>query len=699
MEEPSTKVYTPHLKRILKTYQEAALASLQGPNTFMATWNSEETAEKTGGTMVHPNEKSTVGNISESMVSAVPVVVQSEDPDETIGTDYDPFLMPPPFPIQLPPIFTPPDRSRCERSETSLKEETISCFIVGGEKRLCLPQILNTVLKDFSLQQINSVCDEMHIFCSRCTPEQLEVLKVTGVLPLSAPSCGLITKSDAERLCATLLYAVLPNSEIRGKHLLKFRVAHRCFGKCIGVLVPDLYTTPSARCIECTECYGVMNPEVFVCHAHHSKENRTCHWGFDSSNWRAYVMLSKDEENSEKFQQHLEDVKSRFERTQSRKRKQMITEDTGFQKKTKMKQSLPYPYMPATWESALAYLHTEPTFASSPVLSSFSSWPASTQPKVLLQLPPNVSYCIESNPSAYLTSERFQHEPTIHRSSPENESENCSYQKHHDHTESPSLSSPHGKELKQIKKEPSYGSDLEYNTSYMSMLLDSEETLSTSPPLKTIKVETKTDEQPISSETLQASEGVDVSGELDELSTLLQIHHLQVDAQEKVMSKVESIISKYCSYLAKTILKHQCLQEEFEIEKRTNLEKLIQLQTINRILNRELLVLKNQHHRLREDDNIVKEEDSKEIGKIINSESCFCKNYSALINQNKVLQEQLTVLQQEVMQMKENLVPKPVHTMSNDIGPLTPDSGVESFTVETKSPHTEESGSIPCDKD
>lgn len=34
--------------------------------------------------------------------------------------------------------------------ETLLHNERISCFIVGGEKRLCLHDILNTVLKDFS---------------------------------------------------------------------------------------------------------------------------------------------------------------------------------------------------------------------------------------------------------------------------------------------------------------------------------------------------------------------------------------------------------------------------------------------------------------------------------------------------------------------------------------------------------------------
>ena len=34
--------------------------------------------------------------------------------------------------------------------ETLLHGERISCFIVGGEKRLCLHDLLNTVLKDFS---------------------------------------------------------------------------------------------------------------------------------------------------------------------------------------------------------------------------------------------------------------------------------------------------------------------------------------------------------------------------------------------------------------------------------------------------------------------------------------------------------------------------------------------------------------------
>ncbi|ODM95664.1 Ski oncogene [Orchesella cincta] len=54
-----------------------------------------------------------------------------------------------------PPILSTPDRSRTEKLETLLEGEYISCFVVGGEKRLCFPQILTSVLRPFTLHQIN----------------------------------------------------------------------------------------------------------------------------------------------------------------------------------------------------------------------------------------------------------------------------------------------------------------------------------------------------------------------------------------------------------------------------------------------------------------------------------------------------------------------------------------------------------------
>lgn len=114
-------------------------------------------------------------------------------------------FLPLPSPQVLPgPLLIPSDSST-ELTQTMLEGESISCFQVGGEKRLCLPQVLNSVLREFSLQQINTVCDELYIYCSRCTSDQLHILKVLGILPFNAPSCGLITLTDAQRLCNALL--------------------------------------------------------------------------------------------------------------------------------------------------------------------------------------------------------------------------------------------------------------------------------------------------------------------------------------------------------------------------------------------------------------------------------------------------------------------------------------------------------------
>ncbi|KAA0714258.1 Ski oncogene [Triplophysa tibetana] len=235
--------------------------------------------------------------------------------------------------LHLPPMQPPPSDRSTERCETVLEGETISCFAVGGEKRLCLPQILNTVLRDFSLQQINSVCDDLHIYCSRCTADQLEILKVMGILPFSAPSCGLITKTDAERLCNALIYGgTYPphcKKELYGSIELElteksFKVYHECFGKCKGLFVPELYTSPNAPCVQCMDCRLMYPTHKFVVHSHKSLENRTCHWGFDSANWRAYVLLSPDytgKEEKARLEQFLDDIKEKFDFANKYKRK------------------------------------------------------------------------------------------------------------------------------------------------------------------------------------------------------------------------------------------------------------------------------------------------------------------------------------------------------------------------------------------
>lgn len=266
---------TPHLKNVLKNYQHSATKSLQGPGLVLPLPKTE---------LPSPEIKE-----EESFVAA-------------------------PFPIQQLPILTTPDTSCSERTETILEGESISCFIVGGEKRLCLPQVLNSVLRDFSLPQINHECDLLQIYCSRCTPEQLNVLKNGGILPSGAASSGLITKTDAERLCSALLYGqdVTPIRAKKGSPT--FTVFHKCFGKCKGVCFPELYTSKIAKCIECTECRGGFSPQQFVCHIHkHFSENRTVHWGFDSSNWREYLKIGKDQQDQEQCKKYLDELKEQFD--------------------------------------------------------------------------------------------------------------------------------------------------------------------------------------------------------------------------------------------------------------------------------------------------------------------------------------------------------------------------------------------------
>ncbi|XP_010900143.1 v-ski avian sarcoma viral oncogene homolog b isoform X1 [Esox lucius] len=289
METPSSFQPHPGLQQTLKQFHLSSMSSLGGPAAFSARWHQEILFNKDGKT-------------AELMLS-----MPAQTP-----------------PVMSGPLFIPSDRTT-ERSETVLEREPISCFVVGGEKRLCLPQILNSVLRDFSLQQINSVCDDLHIYCSRCTADQLEILKVVGILPFSAPSCGLITQTDAERLCNALIYggSYPPhgNKELSGSIELErteksFKVYHECFGRCKGLFVPELYSNPNAACIQCMDCRLMYPTHKFVVHSHKRLENRTVHWGFDSANWRAYVLLDADytgKEEKTRLEQHLKEIKGKFD--------------------------------------------------------------------------------------------------------------------------------------------------------------------------------------------------------------------------------------------------------------------------------------------------------------------------------------------------------------------------------------------------
>lgn len=254
-------------------------------------------------------------------------------------------FLPLPSPQILPgPLLIPSDSST-ELTQTVLEGESISCFQVGGEKRLCLPQVLNSVLREFSLQQINTVCDELYIYCSRCTSDQLHILKVLGILPFNAPSCGLITLTDAQRLCNALLRprtfpqngSILPakNSLAQLKETgSAFEVEHECLGKCQGLFAPQFYIQPDAPCIQCLECCGMFAPQTFVMHSHRLPDKRTCHWGFESAKWHCYLHVNQKylgTPEEKKLKIVLEEMKEKFSMRSGKRTQSKIDTPSGME--------------------------------------------------------------------------------------------------------------------------------------------------------------------------------------------------------------------------------------------------------------------------------------------------------------------------------------------------------------------------------
>lgn len=308
------QVNNPHIKKVLKTYQLSAPRSLQGPNSVLD--------EPTGAAVAVCSPKA-------------PMTAGIGGAGGTGGGDVDPNgrktpAPAPPPPPPLHPVLYVPDQSGCELFETELEWEKIACFMVGGEMRLCLPLILNTVLRDFTLTQINQVCDELRIYCSRCTPEQLDMLKHCQILPVTAPSCGLMTKTNAERLCFALLHrhppppAQVPEDVVT----FSFEVFHDVFGKTRGVCMPELYTEKFSACIQCVECKGLFAPQRFVNHIHRFTGTNSCHWGYKRENWKAYIKVSHGHPDYAEVVNLFETFKEQIDESStvhfsSRKRKQV----------------------------------------------------------------------------------------------------------------------------------------------------------------------------------------------------------------------------------------------------------------------------------------------------------------------------------------------------------------------------------------
>lgn len=90
-------------------------------------------------------------------------------------------------------------------STVSLYGIHIVSLVIEGQERLCLAQISNTLLKQFSYNEIHNRRVALGITCVQCTPVQLEILRRAGAMPVSSRRCGMITRREAERLCKSFL--------------------------------------------------------------------------------------------------------------------------------------------------------------------------------------------------------------------------------------------------------------------------------------------------------------------------------------------------------------------------------------------------------------------------------------------------------------------------------------------------------------
>lgn len=66
----------------------------------------------------------------------------------------------------------------------------IVSLVIESQERLCLAQISNTLLKEFSYNEIHNRRVALGITCVQCTPVQLEILRRAGAMPVSSRRCG-----------------------------------------------------------------------------------------------------------------------------------------------------------------------------------------------------------------------------------------------------------------------------------------------------------------------------------------------------------------------------------------------------------------------------------------------------------------------------------------------------------------------------
>ncbi|XP_072515205.1 SKI family transcriptional corepressor 2 [Salminus brasiliensis] len=222
----------------------------------------------------------------------------------------DIIMATPPSSFQQEPL-TPP-RSSLKPNQVGqviLYGVPIVSLVIDNQERLCLAQISNTLLKNYSYNEIHNRRVALGITCVQCTPVQLEILRRAGAMPISSRRCGMITKREAERLCKSFLGE---NSPPKLPDNFAFDVTHECAWGCRGSFIPARYNSSRAKCIKCSYCNMYFSPNKFIFHSHRTPEAKyTQPDAANFNSWRRHLKLS-DKTPADDMVFAWEDVKAMF---------------------------------------------------------------------------------------------------------------------------------------------------------------------------------------------------------------------------------------------------------------------------------------------------------------------------------------------------------------------------------------------------
>ena len=232
-------------------------------------------------------------------------------PASSSGVMSPGLLSPHPLPAPQTPTPSPgaPHVRQNHVSSANLYGVNIVCLWIDGKERLCLAQISNTLLKDYSYNEIHNRRVALGITCVQCTPVQLEILRRAGAMPVSSRRCGMITKREAERLVKSFLEEMAPP---KLPDDFAFDVSHDCGWGCRGSFIPSRYNSSRAKCVKCYYCNMYFSPNKFIFHFHRMPDSKYQHPDAANFNsWRRHLVLT-DPAPSDDMMHAWEDVKAMF---------------------------------------------------------------------------------------------------------------------------------------------------------------------------------------------------------------------------------------------------------------------------------------------------------------------------------------------------------------------------------------------------